>query len=54
MRGLSYSRFIYGLNLANISLNRKTLSELAIHEPLVFDEVTAAVRHALSAVGSKS
>ena len=54
MRGLSYSRFIYGLNLANISLNRKTLSELAIHEPLVFDEVTAAVRHALAAVGSKS
>ena len=54
MRGLSYSRFIYGLNLANISLNRKTLSELAIQEPLVFDEVTAAVRHALSAVGSKS
>jgi large subunit ribosomal protein L20 len=49
MRGLSYSRFIHGLNLANLKLNRKTLSELAIHEPTVFDEVTTAVRDALTA-----
>lgn len=48
MRGLSYSRFIYGLKLANVELNRKTLSELAIHEPSVFDEVTAVVRDALA------
>ena len=54
MRGLSYSRFIHGLHLANLGLNRKTLSELAIHEPQVFDEVTASVRAALATVGSKS
>jgi large subunit ribosomal protein L20 len=54
MRGLSYSRFIYGLNLANMTLNRKTLSELAIHEQQVFDEVTAAVRSALAGVASKN
>ena len=50
MRGISYSRFIHGLNLANLKLNRKTLSELAIHEPQVFDEVARLVRDALSAV----
>lgn len=54
MRGMSYSRFIYGLNLAKLSLNRKTLSELAIHEPQVFDEVAAAVRDALANVASKN
>ena len=54
MRGMSYSRFIYGLNLAKLSLNRKTLSELAIHEPQVFDDVAAAVRDALASVATKS
>ena len=47
MRGLSYSRFIYGLTLADIKLNRKVLSEMAIHSPEVFDEVTALVREGL-------
>jgi large subunit ribosomal protein L20 len=40
-RGLRYSTFIHGLKLANIDLNRKMLSELAISEPAVFDEVVA-------------
>jgi len=53
MRGLSYSRFIHGLDLANIGLNRKTLSELAIHEPQVFDEVTAKVKSALDSASKK-
>lgn len=47
MRGISYSRFINGLNLAGITLNRKMLSEIAFHEPQVFDEIAAAVRQAL-------
>src|SRR5215211_3401184 len=33
MRGLRYSRFIHGLRLANIALDRKSLSELAIFDP---------------------
>lgn len=37
--GLSYSHFIYGLKKANIDLNRKQLSELAIHQPNAFKEV---------------
>ena len=48
MRGVSYSRFIHGLKLANIELNRRTLSELAIREPQVFEEIVAAVKGALS------
>ena len=39
MRGMNYSSFIDGLKKANLGLNRKSLSELAIHEPAVFDEV---------------
>ncbi|MBD3672407.1 MAG: 50S ribosomal protein L20 [Planctomycetaceae bacterium] len=39
MRGMNYSEFIHGLKQANLGLNRKSLSELAIHEPAVFDEV---------------
>lgn len=31
--GISYSRMIEGLNKANIALNRKMLSEIAIHDP---------------------
>ena len=44
MRGLRYSRFIYGLRLAKIGLDRKSLSELAIHDPETFDAITALVR----------
>src|SRR3954447_1725321 len=47
MRGLRYSRVIYGLRLANIRLDRKSLSELAIHDPETFDAITARVRDAL-------
>src|SRR5262245_31450398 len=32
-RGLRYSEFIHGLELAKVGLDRKTLSEMAIHDP---------------------
>ncbi|UCE62110.1 MAG: 50S ribosomal protein L20 [Phycisphaerales bacterium] len=38
-RGILYSRFIFGLNEADITLNRKMLSEIAIHSPADFDAV---------------
>ncbi len=47
-RGLRYSVFIHGLSLANISLDRKALSEIAIHNPTVFDEIVAVVKDALA------
>ncbi len=34
--GMRYGQFINGLNKAGIQLNRKVLSELAIHEPESF------------------
>ncbi len=37
MRGIQYSRLIYGLRIANVILDRKMLSELAIHDPAAFD-----------------
>ena len=39
MRGINYSRFIFGLHAADITLNRKVLSEMAIHSPDDFDAV---------------
>jgi large subunit ribosomal protein L20 len=41
--GLSYSRFIDMLKKNNISLNRKTLAELAIRKPNAFDAVVKEV-----------
>ncbi len=46
MRGISYSRFIFGLAAADIELNRKVLSEMAIYSPSDFDAVVElAKRH---------
>jgi len=45
MRGLRYSRLIHGLRLARIGLDRKSLSELAIHDPETFDAIVVKVRH---------
>jgi large subunit ribosomal protein L20 len=47
MRGLRYSRLIHGLRLARIGLDRKSLSELAIHDPEAFDAIVARVREQL-------
>ena len=45
--GMSYSRFIEGLKKANIELDRKVLSDLAIHDPAGFGKVVEAARGAL-------
>lgn len=49
MRGLRYSRLIHGLRLANIGLDRKSLSELAIFDVEAFDRIIALVRQQLDA-----
>ncbi|MCL4110327.1 UNVERIFIED_CONTAM: hypothetical protein GTU68_006604 [Idotea baltica] len=48
-RGMSYSRFINGLKLAKVELDRKSLSELAIVNPEIFDEVFQKVQAAAKA-----
>ncbi len=41
---LNFSRFMHGLKLANIGLNRKMLSELAIKDFTAFKTIVAKVR----------
>ena len=48
-RGLRYSELIHGLKKANIELDRKTLSEMAIHDSAAFDAVVEKAREALAA-----
>ena len=49
LHGLRYSQFIAGLVLASIELDRKQLSEMAIHDPSGFEVVVTAVKKALEA-----
>jgi large subunit ribosomal protein L20 len=46
MRGISYSQFIDGLKKAGVTLYRKQLSELAIHDPKAFDALVNEARSA--------
>lgn len=43
-RGLTYGELIAGCQKAKIEINRKQLSELAIHDTAAFDEVVAMAR----------
>ncbi|MBN1898769.1 MAG: 50S ribosomal protein L20 [Spirochaetes bacterium] len=45
-RDMSYSRFIAGLDKANILLNRKVLAYLAVHDSQAFDDIIAMVKKA--------
>ncbi len=45
--GLSYSRFIHGLKLAEIDLDRKILADLAVTEPEIFAAIVAQSQNAL-------
>jgi large subunit ribosomal protein L20 len=45
--GLTYNRFIQGLKLAEIELDRRVLADLAVNDPQVFAEIVAAVKKAL-------
>ena len=47
--GLTYSRFIEGLKSANIGLDRKVLSDIAVKDEPTFAEIIAKVRTALEA-----
>ena len=47
--GLTYSRFIDGLTKAGVQVDRKVLSELAIHEPAAFKAIVEKAKAALPA-----
>ena len=45
---LSYSQFMHGLKLAEINVNRKMLSEIAIHDEKGFEALVDAAKKALA------
>lgn len=46
--GVSYNRFMQGLAKAGIALNRKMLSEIALHDPEGFASIVELARTALA------
>lgn len=46
MNGMNYSTFMHGLKLAGIEMNRKMLSEIAIHDPAAFTALTEKAKAA--------
>ncbi|MEO6246952.1 MAG: 50S ribosomal protein L20, partial [Opitutaceae bacterium] len=46
--GITYSRFIEGLAAAKIELDRKVLSDLAIHDEVAFSGLVKQAQHALA------
>ena len=42
--GLSYSKLIHGLKVANIELNRKSLAEIAVHDATTFAKLTETAK----------
>ncbi|KRN30829.1 50s ribosomal protein l20p [Weissella halotolerans DSM 20190] len=51
INGLSYSRFMNGLSLAGITLNRKMLADMAISDPEAFKALVAQSKQALETNG---
>ena len=49
MNDISYSKFMHGLKLANINLNRKMLSEIAIHDEAAFTLLVEEAKKQLAA-----
>ncbi len=49
LNGLSYSRLIQGLTLANVAVDRKMLADLAVRDAAAFSAVVAVARQALPA-----
>ena len=49
LNGLSYSRLMNGLKKANVTLDRKALADLAIHDAVAFTAVAEQAKRALAA-----
>ncbi len=47
--GMSYSKFMYGLKKAEVQMNRKMLSELAIHDPAAFKHLIETAKSKVAA-----
>ena len=51
LHGLTYGRFINGLNLAGIELDRKVLADIAVREPEAFKDLVGQAQAALDKAG---
>jgi large subunit ribosomal protein L20 len=49
LNGLTYNRFIQGLDLAGIEVDRRILAELAVNEPATFATIVQTAKKALPA-----
>ncbi|HCY06996.1 MAG: 50S ribosomal protein L20 [Erysipelotrichaceae bacterium] len=49
MHDLSYSKLMHGLKLAGVNINRKMLSEIAIHDEKGFENIVNTAKKALQA-----
>ena len=49
MNGLSYSKMMHGLKVAGVNINRKMLSEIAIHDEAGFKALADTAKNALNA-----
>nr|WP_278679615.1 50S ribosomal protein L20 [Clostridium paraputrificum] len=49
MNGLSYSKFMNGIKLAGVDINRKMLSEIAINDPKAFADLVELAKKQLNA-----
>ena len=48
INGLSYSKFMYGLKLADVQVNRKMLSEMAINDPEGFTALVEVAKQKIA------
>ena len=48
MNGLSYSKFMYGLKVADVQINRKMLAELAVNDPAAFTALAEVAKSKLA------
>ena len=48
INGLNYSRFMYGLKLAGITINRKMLAEMAVNDKAAFAALAETVKAKLA------
>lgn len=44
INNISYSKFIHGLKVANIELDRKILADMAVQNPSAFSEIVKKIR----------
>lgn len=49
LNGISYNEFINGLKKANVEINRKMLSEIAVEDPTAFQKLTEVAKKQVSA-----